>query len=475
MPGRGGVSYAGEVTSTTARPAAGSGVPALTWWSSLWRYGLAVLVGLFFWGMDVVLLMETGAADWHGAVALIGLPLGMVSIVLLRWRRRFPLAIALALGLISGVAPAASGASLISMVSLGTRRRWQDVPPVLIAGLAGSFAYDRSPLAVEQTPALLLIAFVTLFTGIVIATGWYIGARRDLITTLRERAETAEREQSLRADQARANERAAIAREMHDVLAHRISLIAMHAGALTYRRDLTPEQSAQAAHVIETAAHEALRDLRDVLGVLRATPRTQDDRADDGHRPQPTLADLDALIDQERAAGTRLEAIIDLPATSQTPQPPPQAMGRHAYRIVQEALTNARKHATQAPVTLRVQGRPGSELVVRVSNPIAESHLALPGAGSGLTGLAERAELAGGRLESGRRGRLFVVQAWLPWPVGDAGIDPDRTTDAPADTADHGSAADHGAALDHGAAVTTAARRTADPQTDPCPEPMETR
>lgn len=396
------------MTPSTVRPSPASA--RLERWSSVWRYTVAVVTGLLFWGMDVVLVAEVpGAQDWHAFVAVLGLPVGLAFIVLLRWRRRYPLAVALVLGVVSGFAPSASGASLIAMVSLGTRRRWQDVPPVLVTGLVASLVYDRSPLAVEQTPIILLVVFVTLFTVGVMATGWYIGARRDLLTSLRERAETAEREQSLRADQARANERAAIAREMHDVLAHRISLIAMHAGALTYRRDLTPEQSTQAAQVIETAAQEALTDLRDVLGVLRATPGT-----DVAYRPQPTLADLDTLFAEVRAAGTRLEVTTDLPADQL--QQPPGAIGRHAYRIVQEALTNARKHATLAPVSIRLEGRPGGELLVLVSNPIVGSQLALPSAGSGLTGLAERAALAGGRLESGRRGRLFIVQAWLPWP-----------------------------------------------------------
>lgn len=370
-----------------------------------------MLVGLVSAAADTILLAESGVPDWRGAVVLIALPIGLAAIVLLRWRHRYPLTVTLVLLVVSGFAPAAAGASLLAIVSLATRRRWQDIAPVMIVALVSSFAYERSPLAVEETPVILLVVFVILFTGIFLAIGWYVGARRDLVDSLRERAETAEREQSLRAEQARANERAAIAREMHDVLAHRISLIVMHAGALTYRRDLTPEQSAQAAHVIETAAHGALADLRDVLGVLRATPS-----GDEGHRPQPTLADIDALLDQARAAGTRIEVSTDLPTTQ-----PPAAVGRHAYRIVQEGLTNARKHATHAAVAVRLEGRPGGELTVRLSNPIVRGDLGLPSAGSGLTGLAERAALAGGRLESGRRGRLFVIEASLPWPADESG------------------------------------------------------
>ena len=101
------------------------------------------------------------------------------------------------------------------------------------------------------------------------AVGLYIGARRELIATLRDRADRAEREQAMRVAQARTNERARIAREMHDVLAHRISLVAMHAGALGYRTDLSRDETKRAADVISQNAHQALVDLREILGVLR--------------------------------------------------------------------------------------------------------------------------------------------------------------------------------------------------------------
>ena len=108
-----------------------------------------------------------------------------------------------------------------------------------------------------------------LFAIAMLAVGAYIGSRRELLWTLRDRAERAEDEQALRVEQGRLNERHRIAREMHDVLAHRISLIAMHAGALAYRTDLTAEEMHETAELIQAKSHEALTDLRQVLGVLR--------------------------------------------------------------------------------------------------------------------------------------------------------------------------------------------------------------
>ena len=153
----------------------------------------------------------------------------------------------------------------------------------------------------------------------------------------RERARRAEAEQQLLVEQARHAERTRIAREMHDVLAHRISLLSLHAGALEFRPDAPPEEVARAAAVIRASAHQALEDLRAVIGVLR-------DGADGEapQPPQPTLAALPGLLEESRAAGMRLHAdvrVADLAAV-------PDAVGRHALRIVQEALTNARKHAT---------------------------------------------------------------------------------------------------------------------------------
>ena len=232
--------------------------------------------------------------------------------------------------------------------------------------------------------------------------------------SLQERAAHLEAERRLQVEQARAAERRRIAREMHDVLAHRVSLLSLHAGALEFRPDASPEEVAEAAGVIRASAHAALEELRDVVGVLR-----DEDPREAPEPPQPTLADLGALVDECRAAGMRVNLALEEAAT--VPDLP-GTLGRTAYRVVQEGLTNARKHAPGAAVDVAVRADPGRGIVVEVVSRAAVAVGAapsggpLPGAGTGLVGLAERVALAGGELRHGpdERGD-FVLRAELPW------------------------------------------------------------
>jgi signal transduction histidine kinase len=199
-------------------------------------------------------------------------------------------------------------------------------------------------------------------------------------------------------------ERTRIAREMHDVLAHRISQVSMHAGALAFREDLTPEQVHASAAVIRDKAHEALTDLRGVLGVLRG---------EDGEltlAPQPTYADLGELVAEAREGG--LTVVLEDRVSS--PAEVPDAAGRTLYRIVQEGITNARKHAPGSTLTVELSGSPEDGLDVVLRNPLGFGS-ATPGSGLGLVGLSERAELRGGRLEGHRDGATFVLHGWIPW------------------------------------------------------------
>jgi signal transduction histidine kinase len=243
------------------------------------------------------------------------------------------------------------------------------------------------------------VAFLVLVQVSLVAVGLLIRSQRLLVRSWADRAREAEEGQRLRIEQARLAERERIAREMHDVLAHRISLLAVHAGALEVRRDAAAGER-QAAGVVRQCAHDALEDLRTVIGMLRAP-------AED--RPQPTLGDVPALVEQSRSAGTPVGLSLD------GGDAVPEQVGRHAYRIVQEALTNARKHAPGAPVRVAISGCAEQGLSVEIGNRLAPGgHL--PGAGAGLAGLRERVQLLGGRLEHGPTpAGEFHLRAWLPW------------------------------------------------------------
>jgi signal transduction histidine kinase len=255
------------------------------------------------------------------------------------------------------------------------------------------------------------VVTVVFLLAALLAGGMLVRSQRLLVRSLQERARQAEEGQQLRVQEARRLERERIAREMHDVLAHRISLLTLHAGALEFSPRAGPAEIARAAGVIRAAAFEAAEDLRQVLGLLR----TNGDAVHEGERPQPTLADLPQLIDQSRRAGMLLDLEDRLPDL----QAVPAAIGRHAYRIAQEGLTNARKHAPGAEVRVMVDGAPGTGLTIEVRNrlPLGAPTAQLPGAGAGLVGLAERVDLVGGRLEHGPTpGGDFRLRAWLPWP-----------------------------------------------------------
>ena len=221
----------------------------------------------------------------------------------------------------------------------------------------------------------------------------------------------AETEQGRRVAEARLAGRTQIAREMHDVLAHRLSLVATYAGALEYRPGAPPDQLANAAGVIRASVHQALSELRDVIAVLRDT----ESAADWSEQPQPVLADLPALIEEASSAGTYIQLDNGLADSAG----PPAAVGRTAYRVVQEGLTNARKHAAGQPVRVILSGAAGAQLTIEISNPLPAGPAApvAPGSGTGLVGLSERVQLAGGQLEHRLASGEFRMRAWIPWPV----------------------------------------------------------
>ncbi len=362
--------------------------PPLRRWQWAWRYAVAILISLAAW-------TSVAGAEWSHMRWMLWLDLfiGMVGFVAYGFHRRWPVGVAVLTTVLGAVSGSVAGVGVLAFISMATRRRWREI--VVVAGLnllAGAPVFEY--VTPGSTPEwYLVLVFNTLATGIAVAIGLYIGARRELLATLRERAERAEREQAMRVAQARANERSRIAREMHDVLAHRISLVALHAGALTYRTDLSPRETTEAADVIQKNAHQALVDLREILGVLRDT-----DTQAAGRRAPPTDArrSARALIEDERRAGARIRLSSSVPL-----EQVPASIGRNAFRMVQESLTNARKHAPDTTVDVHVEGEAGGTLRVEVRNPlrVGAAISAVPGSGLGLIGLSERADLSGGGLE----------------------------------------------------------------------------
>ena len=244
-----------------------------------------------------------------------------------------------------------------------------------------------------------------LITLAAVGAGLYVRTRHDLIRSLRERAEAAEAERELRVEQAQLAERARIAREMHDVLAHKVSLIALHAGALEVNPDAGAARVEEVSGVIRVTAGQALEELRAVLGLLR-----DGDGADDDLAPPPQLADVARLVEVSRVAGLDVSYRADVAAL-------PDGIARAAYRVVQEALTNVHKHAPGAPTSVDLTGD-DTGVIVTVENgpsPVGDAP-ALPGAGAGLVGLQERVRLLGGRLDTHPTdGGGWRLVAWIPW------------------------------------------------------------
>jgi signal transduction histidine kinase len=274
-------------------------------------------------------------------------------------------------------------------------------------------------------PSVTVITIGLLRTAVGPLLALYFTARRRLVQALRERAERAEREQHLLAEQARAEERARLAGEMHDVVTHRVSLMVLQAGAL--RMTAQDEATRQAAEDLRAAGCQALDELRDLVGILRAAPAGDE---------APAAADFAALVAESTAVGTPVELIEDGDPALASP-----VVSRTAYRVVREALTNVRKHAPGAPVTVRVGYDPAQlRLSVRNGPPgrrngltgpvlagpvladpvladpvLADPVLARSGSGLGLANLRQRIELVHGTLRAGPEpDGGFCVEVVLP-------------------------------------------------------------
>ncbi|MFB8230243.1 sensor histidine kinase [Cellulosimicrobium sp. NPDC055967] len=390
--------------------------PLVPWWTFAVAWlavaALTVLATAGIVGQDA-----PGAGTWLDVLVAV-LALAALPLLWSRAPRNAPVLGALILASLAAYSGAATPASTVATLQVARWYPARTAVPVAVAGFLG-----HAVQALWRPQALPLGWWLLCDLAVhaaLLGWGMYWQARAQLMWSLRDRARRAEREQERRVAEARVMERTRIAREMHDTLAHRLSLLAATAGALEYRPDADPAQLARAAGLVRAGVSSALGDLRDVVRVLRADP---DDVDGGAPAPQPTLDDVDRLVAEAREAGG------DVTHERSGSADVPRAVEVAAYRVAQEGLTNARRHAPGSPVALRVAARAGEVRVtvsdggprlVAVGGPVegaagGAAGTSGDGTGTGLVGLRERVDLLGGTLDAGARDDGFVLDVRLPW------------------------------------------------------------
>jgi len=321
----------------------------------------------------------------------------LVAVAGLLVRRRLPW-VSFALVLPGLVVDSMTIAAPIALYSLAVRTR--GIPPLVVAG-AVTFACFLLPD--WQLPSLDFLApsllYALMYAATPIALGALVRTHRELSERVADLSAARETEREREKQDVLRRERARISREMHDVVSHQVSLVAVQAGALQVSS--SDPESRRIALVIRTLAVRTLDELRQMVGVLRAEgARTDSDR------PQPTLDDLPRLIEE---SGLDTDLDVSLPADLAPP------LQRAVYRTVQEGLTNARKHAPGARVRVTAVATTAAiDVVVQNDRPSQEG-LRLPSSGTGLAGLRERAELLGGHLDAAARdGGGYRLRVTIP-------------------------------------------------------------
>lgn len=334
------------------------------------------------------LLWSTLRQGWDAAM-LLPLACNVLSLALIAERRSRHLAKLLVVAVVlRTIGPELNPALVILTAYLA---RWRPLSQALLSGTAALLACAGEGFRGNWNQPVIVQATL-LALGIVTATavGHGIQQREKTLAAEAAREEAARRADEARLEQVRLAERERIAREMHDVVAHRISLVAMASGALAYRDNMTPTEIREAAQLINDNAKRSLNELRLVLGTLR-------DSGSAPAPPQPGIEQVPILVAEARQAGQHIGLDVQ-PDLAEVPS----QVGRHGFHIVQESLTNARKHAPGAPVEVRVTGSRGEGLLIRVTNPLTGTPRG-PGSRLGLVGLAERMELIGGRWSASER------------------------------------------------------------------------
>ncbi|MFF3030969.1 sensor histidine kinase [Streptomyces rubiginosohelvolus] len=365
-------------------------------WAAYGRYGLVVLLTL----AAIQNTASSTGGHYDGVRTAVALACGLALLL-----RRAPWWLAPAL------TTSAAGVwgwpmlplLLLALFDLAARRRTAAAVVCSAAALTGDAVLHPAVSLWSPQPYGSV-----LFVLLAVVGGLWMGNRRRLVEALNAQVEHLRTERELREQAARMAERSAIAAEMHDVLAHRLSLIALHTGVLATKKDALPAPAIERLNLLRTASTDALTDLRDVLGALRTEPSSATDR------PTPALRDVEETIGQARAAGQAIDTIVE-----GSPEQAPAAHRLAVYRLVQEALTNARKHAPDAPVRVRIDYGPPATLIEVTNSP--GIHLrgaqAVP-SGFGLIGLRERVETLGGHLNAGPGGAgTWRLAARIPHPV----------------------------------------------------------
>ena len=359
--------------------------------------GLTVAAG-------VPVIATTVAGGIEQDRVLLGLLFGLAATLPLLVRRRWPFAV-LAVVLAAAIATPVDGqyvfAIIVALYTIGSARSWEATIAAAAAPAAAGFIYILAGGSEFTYDDLMAVG---LTCAVAAGMGLFVQSRRASFEALQERAARLDRERELLAERAVANERVRIAQELHDVVAHNVSLIVVKAQAL--RATVPDERVAEATTGIADLGREAMGEMHRTLKLLRAGEDRTAERA-----PQPGLAELDALLDRSRAAGLRVELAVE-----GDPRPLAQTVDLSAFRILQEALTNVIKHAGRAHTTVLLgYRRDALELTVTDTGDSSPAPTPAPG-GHGLVGMRERAALFGGTLTAGPHGdHGFEVHAVLPY------------------------------------------------------------
>jgi signal transduction histidine kinase len=364
-------------------------------------------------------IAASGMAGWSQAVFVI---LSVAAGGTVLFRRRHPWALLL---LAWAATVLASQVLLIpALFNLGVRRHSRlGLPALGVTLLLLAIVAPRGELLVSidgvESDAWPYIGSWILNGIAVVVVPFLIGrgvaVRRDLVESYRIRAEHAEAERSARAAESVLLERTRIAREAHDILGHKLSLLALQAGGLKLNARAGAEVVEEQAQLIEQSARGALNDLRSIIHSIEVPGAHGSEQVDDSLIPQD-LFGIRKLVDQSVLSG----ATVNFVTSGLThPEELPEDVARAAYRVAQECLTNAHVHAPGAPVVVSLSGSPGEKFVVEVRNTVTGPEgngTRIRRGGKGLPGLRERVRVVGGELMADEIDSVFIVRARIPWP-----------------------------------------------------------